>query len=260
MALHAVLTPVVFGVLLFVTLLFIVSLVIKRNDIADVAWGPGIALVALVAYIYGVQDQLSLLVTVLVMVWALRLATHIGFRNLKKPEDRRYAKWRDEWSKRSTFYFLVRSYFQVFLLQGLLMIIVGYGAIHAATFGGSIGNLAFLGLSLWLLGFFFEMVGDYQLKTFLGTEENKGKIMRFGLWRYTRHPNYFGEVTLWWGVWFIVLSAPFGLYAVIAPVTITILILGVSGIPMTERGFLGNPEFEAYKRKTSAFFPLPSKK
>jgi len=110
------------------------------------------------------------------------------------------------------------------------------------------------------MGFYFEAVGDYQLRTFTKDPSNRGKIIRSGLWRFTRHPNYFGEVVLWWGILLIALSAPNGWVALIGPVTITFLLLQVSGIPMLEKKYEGNPEFEEYKKRTSAFFPLPPKR
>ncbi|XKT74890.1 MAG: DUF1295 domain-containing protein [Patescibacteria group bacterium UBA2103] len=237
-------------VFVYVTIWFIVSLLLKRNDLADIAWGPGIFLVGLVGFFFS-EGGLSLLVTILMGIWALRLASRIAARNLKKKEDKRYIELAKTWGR----WFLLRSYLQVFLLQGLLMIFVGYPALHIAAFGSEMSVLVYVGLGLWLVGFFFEAVGDYQLDQFLSKEENRGKIMRYGLWKYTRHPNYFGEVTQWWGIFLMVVSAPFGLVAFISPLMITYLILFVSGIPMLEKMFEGNPEFEEYKKRTSAFFP-----
>ena len=140
------------------------------------------------------------------------------------------------------------------------MILVGYSFIHAATFSASYvpGPLFFLGVAVWVLGYFFEVVGDYQLDRFL-KNKNPGDIMQTGLWRYTRHPNYFGEVTMWWGIFLAVTTLPLAFVALISPLTITHLILKVSGIPMLEKAFDDNPKFQAYKRRTSAFFPLPPK-
>ncbi len=117
-----------------------------------------------------------------------------------------------------------------------------------------------LGVIIWVVGFLFEVVGDYQLKSFVQSEANRGKIMQQGLWKYTRHPNYFGEVTLWWGIYLIALSTSGGWMTVIGPVTISFLILKVSGIPLLEKEFMKNPEFQEYARRTSTFFPLPPRK
>ena len=250
---ETLLTTAVLWVWAFVTVWFGISLVLRRNDVADVAWGLGITCIAIVAYIYGTMSDVSLLLTALIVVWGLRLGFHIGIRNSKKKEDPRYAAWRDEWGV----WFIPRSYLQVFILQGALMICVGYSALHAAVYGGSVHALAYVGIAVWLVGFIFEAVGDYQLVRFLREPEHKGKIMKYGLWKYTRHPNYFGEVTQWWGLWLIVASLPFGWVALLSPLTITFLILKVSGIPMLEKAFDTNPEFQEYKKRTSAFFPLP---
>lgn len=246
-------TLVIWG---FVTVWFGVSLLLKRNDVADVAWGLGIVVVTITGLLLGERDATSILVTTLVIVWGLRLGIHIGMRNSKKGEDPRYAQWRRDWGK----WFVVRSYAQVFLLQGVLMIVVGYPALHAAMYGTHLTLLAYLGVAVWAFGFFFESVGDYQLMRFISKPENKGKIMKYGLWRFTRHPNYFGEVTQWWGIFLIVAGLPYGLVSIISPIAITFLILKVSGIPMLEKQFEGNVEFEEYKKRTSAFFPFPPRR
>lgn len=237
-------------VFVYVTLWFFLSRLLKRNDLADIAWGPGILLVGIVGYFFS-QTELSLLLLVLMCVWGIRLGLRIGLRNLKKKEDARYIELSKSWGR----WFSIRSYLQVFLLQGLLMLVVGYPALHIAMFGGEVSALVYVGIIVWCVGFFFEAVGDYQLDTFLKKSENKGRIMKYGLWKYTRHPNYFGEVTQWWGIFLMVVMSPLGLIALISPLMITFLILKVSGIPMTEKIFEGNIEFEEYKKKTSPFFP-----
>jgi steroid 5-alpha reductase family enzyme len=241
----------------FVTALFVLSLIIKRNDIADIAWGTGIFIVALVGYLNGPQNTLTTTLTVLAALWGIRLTLRILLRNIKKSEDPRYKVWRDTWGK----WFYIRSYLQVYLLQGFLMIVVGYSFIHASLYSSSLtlSYLAMFGLTLWIIGYFFEVVGDYQLDKFLGNPESRGRIMDKGLWKYSRHPNYFGEVTMWWGIWLMVATLPLSYFALVSPLMITFLILKVSGIPMLEKRFEGNVNFEAYKKKTSAFFPLPQK-
>lgn len=241
----------------FVSVLFVLSVIIKRNDIADVAWGTGIFSVALINYFTGSMSQLSLILTIIAGLWGVRLTVRILLRNLKKSEDFRYRKWREEWGK----VFYIRSYFQVYLLQGFLMVVVGYPFIHLNVYGEgfSFGTLFYIGAVVWMIGYFFEVVGDFQLDKFIKNKTEKDAVLDTGLWRYTRHPNYFGEVTMWWGVWLMVVTLPFGLFIVISPLTITYLILKVSGIPMLEKGFADNPAFQEYKKRTSAFFPLPPK-
>ncbi len=245
------------SIFVFVTLLFVLSLLIKRNDIADIAWGVGVLSVGLVsASIHGVSG-LSLLILCLAGVWATRLTVRIFLRNVRKAEDTRYKEWRDTWGK----WFVVRSYFQIYILQGLLMLVVGYPLLHAVLFanGATIGLIPLKGLLVWCVGFFFEVVGDYQLDTYLKQKTKPSPILESGLWKYTRHPNYFGEVTMWWGIWLMLALTPFSYIALIGPLTITFLILKVSGIPMLEKRFEGNPHFEAYKKRTSAFFPRSPK-
>ena len=193
----------------------------------------------------------------LYVLWGVRLTYRIGRRNFRKSEeDPRYKAWRDSWK-----YFYLRSYFQVYMLQGLLMIVVGSPLLIVGMTGAGMmaqSILVYLGLGVWVLGYFFEVVGDYQLDRFIGKKkrgEIEKNIMDEGLWRYTRHPNYFGEVTMWWGIWLMVATLPLGFIALISPLMITFLILKVSGIPMLEEQFAGDSEWEAYKVKTSAFIP-----
>lgn len=248
------------GVMSTLTLsLFIVSIIIKRNDIADVAWGPGIALVAITSFLLTTNPSFTQsVVTTLICVWALRLGIRVGLKNVRKPgEDPRYKRWRDSWGK----WFYIRSFFQVFVLQVGLMIVLGYGAIHLSLFGSN-DTWWFIaaGTCIWIFGFLFESVSDWQLDHFITNPANKGKLMRYGLWKYSRHPNYFGEVTMWWGLWIMIIPTPFSLLALISPVTITLLILFVSGIPLLEAMFKDHPEFAEYKRTTNVFVPWWPKK
>jgi steroid 5-alpha reductase family enzyme len=126
--------------------------------------------------------------------------------------------------------------------------------------GGRFGLLGFIGVCVWLIGFLFEYVGDAELAQFTRDSNNRGKILQTGLWRYTRHPNYFGEVVQWWGIWLLAAAVPRGWFGIVGPVTITVLILKVSGIPMLEKKMADNPDFAEYKRRTSVFLPwLPKK-
>ncbi|MBC7236635.1 MAG: DUF1295 domain-containing protein, partial [Chloroflexi bacterium] len=185
-------------IFLYMTTMFLVALLVKRNDIADIAWGPGFLITGLVALlINGRATFRQILVLTLVAIWALRLAIHISQRNLRRPEDYRYRRWREEWGA----LFVPRTFLQVFMLQGLFMFLVSFPIlIVMATDRGSLDWLSVLGALLWMVGFVFETVGDYQLDRFKADPANKGKIMTEGLWRYTRHPNYFGEVTQWWAL------------------------------------------------------------
>lgn len=241
----------------YMSLWFVVSLIKKRNDVADVAWGLGFVLMTWISFFLSdASDIRGILVGVLISIWGLRLAWHIHARNKGKAEDYRYLAWRKEWGK----WFYIRSYFQVYLLQGIfLFLIVLPVLLINKSAGTALGLFDVVGVSVWLIGFFFEAVGDAQLARFIKKPENKGKLMQDGLWAYTRHPNYFGEVTQWWGIWLVALSIPSGWLGIVGPITITLLILKVSGIPMLEKKMNENPDFAEYKRKTSVFFPLPRK-
>jgi steroid 5-alpha reductase family enzyme len=236
---------------------FLVALLRRRNDVADVAWGIGFIIAASTAMgVTGAVTARSILIVVLVIVWGGRLAAHIGVRNAGKGEDPRYRKWREEWGEHAA----LRAFLQIFLLQQYLVLVVLAPVTYVLVQGGgSFTALDAAGLCVWVVGFVFEALGDYQLLRFVREPANKGRIMTSGLWKYSRHPNYFGEVTLWWGVFLIALSVPGGWMTVIGPVAITVLILGVSGIPMLEARYEGHAEFAEYRRRTSAFFPMPPK-
>ncbi len=241
------------------TLSWAISYYIKDSSIADVAWGLFFVNVA-IDLLFQVHHRtpVQYLVSALVIVWGFRLAMHIGNRRFRKPEDFRYAAWRKQWGKN----FEVRSYFQNFLMQGTLALVISASVIvaaHATHSNGRLHPWQFIGVAIWLVGFTFEAVGDWQLSQFVKKRKDKDAIMQGGLWRYTRHPNYFGEVTQWWGIWIIILGLPLGWFALISPLTITALILFVSGIPLLERKYKKNKQFQAYARRTSAFFPLRPK-
>ncbi len=232
---------------------FVISLLKKRNDVVDIAWGVGFVLMAWLSWVLSPDfSQRGLLLGILITVWGVRLALHIFRRNYGKPEDYRYQVWRQEWGK----WFYLRSYGQVYLLQGsfLFLIILPVLLVNNNT-NQAFGYLDIIGLVVWLIGFFFESVGDKQLSEFVKNPENKGKLMQNGLWKYTRHPNYFGEVTQWWGIWLVTMGAPVAWFGIIGPLTITFLILKVSGVPMLEKKMQEKPEFTEYARRTSKFFP-----
>lgn len=237
---------------------FFVSLIKKRNDFADVAWGIGFVFLTWISYFISANSgNRGLLVSVLVSIWGIRLAWYVYKRNRGKKEDYRYLAWREAWGK----WFVLRSYFQVYILQGFLLFVIVMPVLFInKNIGNSLNYLDLLGLSIWIFGFVFEVVGDAQLASFIKKPENKGKTMQSGLWKCTRHPNYFGEVVQWWGIWIISLSISFGWMMIISPVTITFLILKVSGIPMLEKKMAENSDFINYKKRTSMFIPWFRKK
>tara|TARA_B100000745_G_C20136119_1_gene389430 strand:+ start:839 stop:1603 length:765 start_codon:yes stop_codon:yes gene_type:complete len=236
----------------YMSLWFVVSLIKKRNDVADVAWGLGFVVLAWAAvFISAGSSMQGILVVLLVTIWGVRLAWHIAARHKGKGEDYRYRVWRETWGA----WFYPRSYLQVYMLQGALLFLVALPIV--VIIGATVAPNLFtaVGVGVWLLGFAFEVIGDRQLKQFIKNSADKGKLMTSGLWRYTRHPNYFGEVTLWWGIWLVALSVPYGWATIVGPLTITFLILKVSGVPLLEKKMAEHPDFAEYKRTTSVFIP-----
>lgn len=221
-------------------------------------WGLGFVIIAWYLMIENWNFLIPrVIMTVLVTIWGLRLFIHIIQRNLGKEEDFRYKKWREDWGK----WLIPRAFLQVYMLQGLFMGIISLPVILIRNESGP-WNLLILviGLGIWILGFIFESVGDKQLKNFIGDPSNRGKIMDRGLWKYTRHPNYFGEATMWWGIFLIGMSAGISILSIISPLTITTLLLFVSGVPMLEKSMKDKPGYQEYAERTSIFIPLPPKR
>jgi len=256
----AVLTQCAALIAIYMTVWFVLALLRKDNSIADIAWGLGFVLVAGVTLARGAgPSDRSVLASSFVFIWGMRLALHILLRNRKRGEDPRYAAWRAKWGR----WFVVRSYLQVFLLQGLFLLVISSPVILVNidhTYPYADRGLWLAGFLLWCVGFFFEAVGDAQLARFKRDPGNRGKIMDKGLWRYSRHPNYFGESLMWWGIFLVALEVPYGWTTVVSPVLITFLLVRVSGIPMLEKKYAANAEFQAYARKTNAFVPWFPKK
>ena len=235
------------------TTLFVIAQLKRNNSIADIGWGIGFILIALYSLLHtGLYLPRHLLVTTLVLIWGVRLSGYITWRNWGKGEDPRYIAFRNRWGT----WALVYSYLEVFMLQAALLLIIATSILvinNSTTPGLTI--LDAIGVCIWAIGLVFETVGDVQLYTFLHNPANKGRIMKYGLWRYTRHPNYFGEVCIWWGIWILAINVPYGAWAIISPLTITTLLLFVSGIPLAEKQLKDLPEFTEYQQQTSIFFP-----
>jgi steroid 5-alpha reductase family enzyme len=247
------LLPAAIAVWIAMTLLFCLAMVLKNNSIVDVGWGLGFVLVAGLSAVRkpGFEPRHAL-ITALVLVWGIRLAAHIFRRNRKRGEDFRYAAWRESWGRG----FVLRSYFQIFMLQGLFLVLISAPLpwINGAS-GRPLGPWDVAGGLLWLMGFLFEAVGDAQLARFKKDPANKGKLIRTGLWNYSRHPNYFGEALMWWGIYMIALAVPGGGILVFSPLTITLLLRFVSGVPLLEKRYRDRAEFQEYARRTNAFIP-----
>jgi steroid 5-alpha reductase family enzyme len=240
------------AVFVFMNLMFVLALRLKDNSIVDIGWGIGFILISSIGVIRHGQGTLHLLMFALVAMWGARLATYIFLRNRGKEKDFRYAAWRKEWGRSVVW----RSYLQVFMLQGMFMLTIASPLWAAFSSGeGAMGWIGLVGVALWCIGFFFEAVGDAQMMAFKADPVNRGRIMRHGLWRYTRHPNYFGEAVLWWGIGLMAASGPVWYLALIGPAVLTFLLLRVSGVTMLEKKYEGNARYADYVRQTSAFVP-----
>lgn len=249
-------------IFVFMTFFYLLSLILKRTDIVDIAWGLGFIFLTYSLFLRAPEStNRLLLLSALVVVWGLRLAIHIYSRNKGKEEDFRYKNFKKKWGKN----FWWKSYINIFLLQGFLMLTISIPLIYRFTFPtGQLLILDYVGIAVWIFGFLFELVADIQLNKFISKKkkgETKGRFLRKGLWSLTRHPNYFGEVALWWGIWIISVDFlnPTTLLTVIGPLTITYLIINVSGVPLLEEKYEGVKEWEEYKKKVPKFLPLKLK-
>lgn len=242
------------SLIIYMSLWFVFAVVyLKRIDFVDIAWGIGFVYVALLTLFissnFGTTHKLAAILT---CIWGLRLAVHIGSRNIKKTEDPRYQIFRDKWKDN----FLANVYVRIFLLQGVLILAISTASVGVIVSDEPASKLTYLGFSIWTFGIVFESISDWQLRSFL--KKKTGGIMRSGLWRYSRHPNYFGEITVWVGAGLA--AASLGSYwGLIGPVVIGILIIKISGIPPAEKRYDNNKDYQAYKKRTSSLFPLPPK-
>ena len=260
---------VLFGALTFVGVLihvvFYFAVKYKRNDFADVIWGPGMLLASLggltFSWWFNPQFQftkLDALALALLAFWSLRLFLHLGVRTLSHDqEDIRYQKMREGWKDSVR----IHSYFKVFVLQGLLMIVnVSPVLWILGSQDKSLTQLSFLGAALWLVGFVIESLSDYQLAKFKKNPTNRGQLMRSGLWGWSRHPNYFGEILQWWALFLLALPLSGGIYTLVGPLMITFFLVKVSGIPLLEKNMQSRSGFEDYKKTTSLLIPWPPHK
>lgn len=237
--------------------MWLLSLALRDASIVDIFWGCGFVVIGVASFLW-TDDGSSArrgLITALVSVWGLRLAGYLLRRNAGHGEDPRYQAMRRHWGARFPWVSLVT----VFALQGILMWIVSLPVqLTLAAPGGSLGLLDTLGVALFALGLFFESVGDWQLARFKADPANAGRVMDRGLWRYTRHPNYFGDFCAWWGIFLVALGGPNGLWSIVGPVVMSFFLMRVSGVPMLERSIhKRRPDYVEYAKRTSAFFPLP---
>jgi steroid 5-alpha reductase family enzyme len=247
-------------ILIMMCVLWIVSVIIKNVSIVDLFWGAGFVLTA--GFYYLNSDGLSarkIVLFTLVALWGLRLSGYLTWRNLGKGEDFRYQEFRRKYGEKRYWWI---SFFQTFLLQGILMWLISATLIGAQYYGltKQLGLFDYIGIVLWITGFIFEAGGDIQLAAFKADPLNKGKVLDTGFWHYTRHPNYFGDSCVWWGYGFICIGAG-SFVPVIGSILMTLLIIKVSGVALLEKSLTDKkPEYREYVRKTSSFIPWIPKK
>jgi steroid 5-alpha reductase family enzyme len=247
------------AIMAMMTILWLISIKIKNVSIVDLFWGFGFVVAGFVYFIFteGFQTRKILLMT-MVAIWGLRLSIYLAWRNLGKGEDFRYRKFRKDYGENRYWWI---SFFQTFLLQGILMWLISAPLLGAQYyFRNTFGIFDFIGVVLWIIGFVFEAGGDIQLARFKADPTNKGKVLNTGFWHYTRHPNYFGDAAVWFGYGFICLSAG-GYWPILGSVLMTALIIKVSGVALLEKTLNETkPEYKDYIEKTSAFIPWFPKK
>lgn len=239
--------------------LWMISLLLNDSSIVDTFWGLGFVILVWVYFLltpdgYEIRKWL---IAVLTTIWGLRLSIHIFLRNRGRGEDFRYQKFRVDAGVKWWWY----SLFKVFLLQGFLLWLVSAPLLAGQYFPGSnsLSLLDLAGITIWIIGFIFEAGGDWQLRRFKSRPENKGKLLNTGFWRYTRHPNYFGDAVQWWGFYLFALSAG-GWWTIISPLVMTLLLWRVSGVTLLEKSLIDTkPGYQEYIRTTSSFIPWKTK-
>jgi steroid 5-alpha reductase family enzyme len=247
----------------YVTLIWLLSLVMGRVGIIDAFWGPGFILItALCCWLTRSEgwNRAETWLLVMVAVWGARLGVHLSIRVFGDPhEDRRYAAMRKKYDP----HFWLKSLGIVFLLQGLIMWFVALPVV--ATFAVDRGSVrlavAVSGIIFWGIGFFFESVGDFQLARFRANPLNKGLVLNSGLWALTRHPNYFGDFAVWWGLWLFSVACGAPLWTIVSPAVMSLFLMKVSGVTLLEQDIAERrPGYTEYVRSTNAFFPGPKKR
>jgi len=247
-------------ILILVTLLWVWSVFIKNVSIVDIFWGLGFVIVnAFYVFMSGELNTRKILILGLVSIWGLRLAIYLAYRNIGKGEDFRYQEFRRNYGPKRYWWF---SFFQTFLLQGALIMIVSLPllGINSSTSSGDLKMLDYIGIIVWLIGFTFEAAGDFQLARFKRAIGNKGKVLNTGFWKYTRHPNYFGDSAVWWA--YAIFSISAGSYwQIIGSIVMTLLIIKISGVALLEKTLNDTkPKYREYIKKTNSFFPWFPKK
>jgi steroid 5-alpha reductase family enzyme len=246
------------GVAVLLAATFVLALRLRKHSVVDVAWGLGFVVVALVSLAAGTGDGgRRRLIAAMVVLWGARLAWHIGRRNAGHGEDPRYEALLAKRPPEQRTAYALRM---IYGLQGLLIVFISLPVQVPAYADDGLGPLAGPGVAVWAVGLVFEAVGDRQLRRFKADPANRGTVMDRGLWRYTRHPNYFGDACVWWGIWLVAAETGVGIATVLSPIVMTWFLTKGSGAALTERRMAGRPGFDEYVRRTSGFVPLPPKR
>ncbi len=240
---------------------FFVAKIKEKHDLLDILWGLAFIVPSVLSLILnGKYNIVNIVLSSLVLIWGLRLTYHIFIRNSKSNEDFRYLKYREEYNGKC---FDFHFFFKMYVLQYILSIIISFQVVYSNIIGlDKFTYLTAIGLLIWIVGYLFESIGDRQLRIFKSDENNNGKIMNKGLWRYTRHPNYFGESTMWWGIYLIAISNYKNYFLIFSPIVITFLLRFVSGVPLLEKKYDGMKEcakkenWKKYKEETNIFIPM----
>lgn len=228
---------------------FVVGTIIKNNSIVDIGWGLGFVVSSGILFVLSEKSVSQIILFVMVSFWGLRLFVHILRRNLFEEEDFRYKNWRKAWGK----WVVPRAFLQVYMLQGTLMYLIGSSIFYLMIYNGTFGVLSYIGIALFLMGYFFEVIGDHQLRAFLKQKE-RPPLLTTGLWSITRHPNYTGEGLIWIGIFITVLGVGAPWYLIISPIVINSVLLFIS-IPILEEKMSKREGWEAYAKKVNAYIP-----
>jgi steroid 5-alpha reductase family enzyme len=240
--------------LIYFSLFFIVATIIKNNSIVDIGWGLGFVLISwILFFISGEFSLIKLIANILVSLWGLRLFYYILKRNIFEEEDFRYKNWREAWGK----WVVPRAFLQVFMLQGILQFLIGSTVYYININNPSFNTLSIIGVIIWIIGYLFEVVGDRQLRIHI--QSKKGGLMDTGLWKITRHPNYFGESVMWWGLYIFGVLNGVPLYLIISPIIITSVLHFIS-TPLLEEKMKTYQDWNEYAKETSRIIPFIGKK
>lgn len=251
------------GIIIWITYLLTMFIIVhtkKDTSLGNFTWGPSVLILTCYTFFaFGNSLARQIIVTTLIFLWCARLTFYV-FLRYKKGADPRYVEWLKKW--RHPIIAFLFSFAWVIFLNGGFSLIMALPSmwVNLTPEQSKINWLDIIGIILWIIGFYFETISDYQLYLFSHNAENKGKVCKNGLWKYSRHPNYFGEIMMWWAIYLISLNVPYGWLTILCPLSITTTLLFVTGIPWNEKAMEGNAEYQEYKKHTSILVPWFIKK